>query len=72
MNRDDDFKCKTLQGLAKATNGVFRNLKRKWEITEKETKYFISGNMYICYPKFIAGYAACWRDLLFPTVAHHK
>ena len=38
--KDVDFKEKILQGLAEISNKLFRNLKNKGGITEKELKYF--------------------------------
>ena len=39
--RDVNFKSKILQDLAETSNNIFKNLKRKGKITEKELKYFI-------------------------------
>ena len=39
--RDVNFKSKTLQDIAETSNDIFKNLKRKWKITEKELKYFV-------------------------------
>ena len=41
MYRDVNFKSKILQDLAEISNDIFKNLKRKGKITEKELKYFI-------------------------------
>ena len=41
MYRDVNFKSKTLQDIAETSNDIFKNLKRKWKITEKELKYFV-------------------------------
>ena len=32
--RDVNFKSKTLQDIAETSNDIFKNLKRKWKITE--------------------------------------
>ena len=39
--RDVNFKRKILQDFAETSNDIFKNLKRKEKITEKELKYFI-------------------------------
>ena len=39
--RDVNFKSKILQDIAETSNGIFKNLKRKGKITEKELKYFV-------------------------------
>ena len=41
MYRDVNFKSKILQHLAETSNDIFKNLKRKGKITEKELKYLI-------------------------------
>ena len=41
MYRDVNFISKILQNLAETSNDIFKNLKRKGKITEKELKYFI-------------------------------
>ena len=41
MYRDVNFKSKILQHLAETSNYIFKNLKRKGKITEKELKYLI-------------------------------
>ena len=41
MYRDVNFKSKILQELAETSNDIFKNLKRKGTITEKELQYFI-------------------------------
>ena len=41
LHRDVNFKSKILQDLAETSNDIFRDLKRKGKITEKELKYFI-------------------------------
>ena len=38
---DVNFNSKILQNLAETSNDIFKNLKRKGKITEKELKYFI-------------------------------
>ena len=38
--RDKNFKRKILQGLAELSNVIFKCLKRKVKITEKELKHF--------------------------------
>ena len=40
VNKDVNFKEKMLQDLAETSNKLFRNLKKKGEITEKQLKYF--------------------------------
>ena len=40
VNKDVHFKEKMLQDLAETSNKLFRNLKKKGEITEKQLKYF--------------------------------
>ena len=40
LHRDVNFKSKILQDLAETSNDIFRDLKRKGKITEKELKYF--------------------------------
>ena len=40
VSKDVNFKSKILQGLAETSNSIFRNLKRKGKIIEKELKYF--------------------------------
>ena len=41
--KDVDFKEKMLQDLAETSNKLFRNVKDKMGITEKELKYFMIG-----------------------------
>ena len=38
---DVNFNSEILQNLAETSNDIFKNLKRKCKITEKELKYFI-------------------------------
>ena len=38
---DVNFNSEILQNLAETSNDIFKNLKRKGKITEKELKYFI-------------------------------
>ena len=38
---DVNFNSEILQNLAETSNDIFKNLKRKDKITEKELKYFI-------------------------------
>ena len=42
--RDVNFNSKILQNLAETRNDIFKNLKRKGKITEKELKYFITNH----------------------------
>ena len=41
MYRDVNFNSKILQNLAETSKDIFKNLKRKEKIIEKELKYFI-------------------------------
>ena len=57
------FKDKVLQNLAEKSNGIFKGLKPKGKITEKQLKYFTIEHKklpiwgkYICFPRSIKGH----------------
>ena len=71
------FKDKILQNLAEKSNGIFKGLKQKCKITEKQLKYFtiehkklpIWGKC-ICFPKSIKGCMMFLGDQLYQIVEH--
>ena len=71
------FKDKILQDLAEKSNGIFKGLKQKGKITEKQLKYFtiehkklpIWGKC-ICLPRFIKGCMMFLGDQLYQIVEH--
>ena len=73
------FKDKILQDLAEKSNGIFKGLKQKCKITEKQLKYFtiehkklpIWGKC-ICFPKSIKGCMIFLEDQLYQIVENLK
>ena len=69
------FKDKILQDLAEKSNGIFKGLKQKCKISEKQLKYFtiehkklpIWGKC-ICFPRFIKGCMMFLGDQLYQIV----